>query len=73
MCLASPMKIVELDGPDALAEQEGVRRCIRVDFIPEIALDDYVLVHAGVAIERVNAEEAEETLRMLKQLLDIED
>ena len=69
MCLAIPMKIVEIDGPDAVAEQEGVKRRIRVDFIPEAALGDYVLVHAGIAIDRVNAEEAEETLRMLKELL----
>ena len=69
MCLAIPMKIVEIDGPDAVAEQEGVKRRIRVDFIPEAALGDYVLVHAGIAIDRVNVEEAEETLRMLKELL----
>jgi len=62
------MKIVELNGPEAMAEQEGVRRQVRVDFIPDIELGEYVLVHAGIAIERVNEDEAEETLRLLREL-----
>ena len=68
MCLAIPMKIVELTGADAVAEQEGVRRRVRVDFVPDVAIGEYVLVHAGIAIERVNEEEARETLRMLREL-----
>lgn len=68
MCLAVPMKIVELNGTDAVAEQEGVRRRVRVDFIPDLALGEYVLVHAGIAIERVNEEEARENLRSLREL-----
>jgi len=62
------MKIVELNGAEAVAEQEGVRRQVRVDFIPDVALGEYVLVHAGIAIDRVNEAEAEETLRMLREL-----
>lgn len=68
MCLAVPIKIVEINGTEAVAEQEGVRRQVRVDFIPDLALGEYVLVHAGIAIERVNEAEAEETLRMLREL-----
>jgi len=70
MCLAMPMKIVELNSPEAVAEQEGVRRQVRVDFIPDVQLGEYVLVHAGIAIERVNEEEARETLRLLRQLYE---
>ncbi|MHB0936848.1 MAG: HypC/HybG/HupF family hydrogenase formation chaperone [Armatimonadota bacterium] len=62
------MQIVEINGAEAVAEQEGVRRQVRVDFIPDVALGEYVLVHAGIAIERVNEEEAQETLRMLREL-----
>jgi len=68
MCLAVPMKIVEINGTEAVAEQEGVRRQVRVDFIPDVALGEYVLVHAGIAIDRVNEAEAQETLRMLREL-----
>jgi len=68
MCLAVPMKIIEINGTDAVAEQEGVRRKVRVDFLPDLTLGEYVLVHAGIAIERVNEAEAQETLRMLREL-----
>ncbi|HEY3378375.1 MAG TPA: HypC/HybG/HupF family hydrogenase formation chaperone [Armatimonadota bacterium] len=70
MCLAVPMKIVEVTGKTALVEQEGVTRNIRVDFISDAAPGEYVLVHAGIAIERVDAEEAAETLRLIKELTD---
>ena len=58
MCLAVPLKIVELDGFDAVAEWEGVRRKIRVDFIPDPQVGQYVIVHAGFAIERLDEKQA---------------
>ena len=58
MCLAVPLKIVELNGFDAVAEWEGVRRKIRVDFIPDPQVGQYVIVHAGFAIERLDEEQA---------------
>ncbi len=67
MCLAVPMKVIELDLPLAVVEVEGVRREIRADFLPDLVLGDYVLVHAGVAIERVDPDEAEETLRLMQE------
>jgi hydrogenase expression/formation protein HypC len=62
------MKVVELNLPLAVVEVEGIRREIRADFLPDLALGEYVLVHAGVAIERVDPDEAEETLRLMEQL-----
>jgi len=73
MCLAVPMKVIEVTGATALVEQAGVTRSVRVDFLPELAMGDYVLVHAGLAIERVDAEEAAETLRLLKEIADAAD
>ena len=70
MCLAIPMKVIELNGPEAVVEQEGVTRNIRVDFLNDLQLGEYVLVHAGVAIERVGEEEAAETLQLIKELCD---
>ena len=58
MCLAVPLKIVELNGLDAVGEWEGVRRRIRVDFIPDPQVGQYVIVHAGFAIERVSERQA---------------
>ncbi len=58
MCLAIPLKIVERDGPDAKGEAGGLVRPIRLDFLPGAAVGDYVLVHAGFAIEKVDPEQA---------------
>lgn len=53
MCLAVPLKIISLDGNKALGEAMGMTRDIRVDFIDQPRLGDYVIVHAGFAIERL--------------------
>jgi len=68
MCLAIPMKVIALDGMLATAEVDGVTRQARVDLLDQVALGDYVLVHAGLAIARVDAEDAEETLKLLREL-----
>ncbi len=70
MCLAIPMRVVEIDGFRAVAEVDGVRREARLDLLPEVAVGDYVLVHAGLAIATVDPEDAEETLAFLRQFAD---
>jgi len=54
--------IKEINENEAVAEREGVSRKIRVDFIKEPKVGDYVMVHAGFAIEKVSAEQAMEDL-----------
>jgi hydrogenase expression/formation protein HypC len=73
MCLAIPGKVVELLDNDppftaALVEFGGVRRQVSLACVPEALIGDYVLVHAGVAISRINAEEAEKVLAALEEL-----
>ena len=51
MCLAVPLKLIEINGKQAVGERHGIRRNIRLDFIPNAKLGDYVIVHAGFAIE----------------------
>jgi hydrogenase expression/formation protein HypC len=70
MCLAIPMRLIEIEGFAAVAEVDGVTRQVRLDLLPEAALGDYVLIHAGLAIARVDAEQAEETLALLRSLAD---
>ena len=53
MCLTVPLKIVEIDGLNAVGEVEGLRRRMRLDFIKEPKLGEYVIIHAGFAIERL--------------------
>jgi hydrogenase expression/formation protein HypC len=70
MCLAIPMRLIEIDGVAAVAEVDGVTRAVRLDLLPEAVLGDYVLIHAGLAIARVDARHAEETLALLRSLAD---
>ena len=70
MCLAIPMRLIEIDGVTAVAEVDGVTRAGRLDLLPEAVLGDYVLIHAGLAIARVDAEHAEETLTLIRSLVD---
>ena len=62
MCLAIPLKLVEINGNTATGEAMGMRREIRVDFIDRPKVGDYVIVHAGFAIERLPEQQAREDL-----------
>ena len=53
MCLAIPLKLIEINGNKATGEAMGMTRQVRVDFIKEPQVGDYVMVHAGFAIERL--------------------
>jgi len=70
MCLAIPMQIIEIDGWNGVAAVDGVTRKVRLDLLPEVNLGDFVLIHAGLAIAKVDAAEAEETLSLLRKLAD---
>ncbi|WP_314047424.1 HypC/HybG/HupF family hydrogenase formation chaperone [Selenomonas noxia] len=59
MCLAVPAKVVEIKDQLASVELNGVRRAASLMLLPEAKLGDYVLVHAGFAMQIVDAEEAE--------------
>jgi hydrogenase expression/formation protein HypC len=72
MCLAIPLKITEVNtiSKEAMAEIEGVIRKIRTDFISELKVGDYVLVHAGFAIEKLNEEDALANMELIKEVTD---
>ena len=59
MCLAVPAKVVEINDQLASVEVQGVRRAASMMLLPEARLADYVLVHAGFAMQIVDHEEAE--------------
>ncbi|TLM77876.1 MAG: HypC/HybG/HupF family hydrogenase formation chaperone [Actinobacteria bacterium] len=69
MCLAIPAKVVTLN-PNNMAEVDivGVSRLVSLEMTPGASVGDYVLVHAGFAIQVVDEEFANETLEYLKQL-----
>ena len=70
MCLAVPLKLIEINGNDAVGESMGMRRSLRVDFIEKPQLGDYVIVHAGFAIERLPEEQALEDLEAWEEVRD---
>ena len=69
MCLAIPAKVIEIEGKLAEVEIEGVKRQADLHLVDDIKIGDYILLHAGFAIEKVSSDDAEETLRLLRQLM----
>ena len=71
MCLAVPLKIIAIDGKNAVGESMGMQRKLRVDFIPELRVGDYVIVHAGFAIERLPEKQALEDIAAWEEIRDV--
>lgn len=70
MCLAVPLKIIEINGVDAVGERRGIRRNIRLDFTRSAEVGDYVIVHAGFAIEKLDRDQAEASLAAIQEVED---
>ena len=68
MCLAIPALIKSINGQQAIADIEGVTRDISLQLTPEAKVGDYVLLHTGYAINIIDAAEADETLKLLKEM-----
>lgn len=69
MCLGVPMKIISRDGDSIVAEVDGVQKEANIMLLgEEVSIGDYVIVHAGFAISRLDEEYAEETIRMMKEI-----
>ena len=68
MCLAVPMEVVRIDGARALARSEGLEVTVALDLLEKVEVGDYVIVHAGYAIQVLSPEEARETLAILERL-----
>ena len=73
MCLAVPGKILEIrDGAQATVDRMGATRDASVRLTPDAKVGDFVLVHAGFAIEVIDAEQARETIEVLRDLEELE-
>jgi hydrogenase expression/formation protein HypC len=73
MCLAVPGRIIGIDGAKARVDFGGVTRDADLTLVPGASEGDYVLVHAGFAIERLDEDEAQETLRLFRELAEALD
>jgi hydrogenase expression/formation protein HypC len=68
MCLAIPAKVLKIEGPLALVSIEGVEYKASLQLLEDVKEGDFVMLHAGFAIEKVDPEEAAETLRLLNEI-----
>lgn len=68
MCLAIPMQLTNIDGPQGTVTSGGVSCEVRLDLVESPDVGDYVLVHAGYAITVLDEAEAQETLTLLTEL-----
>lgn len=75
MCLAVPGKVVEITGEGVLrmgkVDFSGVKRQACLAYVPEVQLGDYVLVHVGFAISRIDEQQAMETLATLQEIAEL--
>jgi len=71
MCLAIPSKIIEIDNFRAMVDVYGARREINLMLMPEeVGIGDFVLVHAGFAIQKVEQELAHEALKVISSIIE---
>ncbi|WP_163193187.1 HypC/HybG/HupF family hydrogenase formation chaperone [Clostridium thermarum] len=69
MCLGVPLKIVSIENDkEALGEMNGIEKKIRIDLLPDIKCGDYVMVHAGFALEKIDESLAKDTLDALEEV-----
>ena len=68
MCLGVPMKIIDKKGDKALVSSGGTSREISIGLLKDVSVGDYVIVHAGFAIEKIDQKRAKETLNILREM-----
>jgi hydrogenase expression/formation protein HypC len=74
MCLGVPMKVLSRDGDTVVAEVDGVQKEANVMLLgEEVSIGDYVIIHAGFAISKLDDEYAEETIRLMREVYSEED
>jgi hydrogenase expression/formation protein HypC len=68
MCLGIPMKVKKINGDFAEVESGRLTRTINIQMLPQIKKGDYVIVHAGFAIQKVDPERAKQTLKLINEI-----
>ncbi len=70
MCLAVPVRVLKIDGLKAFVELGGLARQASIMLVPDTQVGDYVLLHAGFAIQKLDEREAEETLSLFAEIAE---
>lgn len=69
MCLAVPARVMAINGEEAILDYGGVKRNANIGMLSDVKVGDYVLVHVGYAISKMDEEEALETLKLWDEML----
>lgn len=70
MCLAIPGEIVDITGDHATVDFGGTKSKVNTTFIPDLQTGDYVIVHVGYAIHKMTKDEAEESIKLITEMLE---
>ncbi len=73
MCLAVPGLVLSIEGDFAQVDFNGVKRRVCVSLIPDLEVDEYVIVHTGYAIEKMKPEEAKKTLALFEEMAQMSE
>lgn len=68
MCLAVPMKLVHIEGNKGVVELSGVKKEVSLNLLRKVQIGDYLIIHAGFAIEKLDEEEAKKNLAIWEEI-----
>jgi hydrogenase expression/formation protein HypC len=68
MCLAIPMKLIKIEGNKGVVELSGIQKEVSLNLLTNVKVGDYLIIHAGFAIEKLNEKEAKETLSIWEEI-----
>jgi hydrogenase expression/formation protein HypC len=68
MCLAIPARLVEINGDDGIVDMGGVRKEISLALVDDVVVGDYVILHVGYALNKLDPDEAERTLALFAEM-----
>ena len=69
MCYAIPARIINISGDEATVDYGGVKKKVNINLVDTVEVDDYVLIHAGFIIEKLDKHSAEESLRIIRNYI----
>ena len=72
MCLSIPSKVISIQGNKAIVSVAGTEYEASLQLVDNVGVNDYVLLHTGFAIQKISEEEAKETLKLLRELGEID-
>jgi len=73
MCLAIPARVVAVEGKTATVDFGGVTRSVSIALLENVTIGEYVVVHTGYAIQKMDREEAEKTLELWREILTVDN